>query len=177
MRRRKEKCLSVSSGLRLAPSSETFSDSFMKSLLLITTLSIVPGLFARAANAEKEKAFVEKYESALEANDSATLQSVLYTTGADPMIVGFYKMMQSGGAGDKVSKIELVDLTPDDVKKATAPQDSPNGGKVCLNLKPTKKLVIVIEKKDENGSSTNTTENFIAEKDGKFVIPVPGPCK
>jgi hypothetical protein len=93
------------------------------------------------------------------------------------MIVGFYKMMQSGGAGDKVSKIELVDLTPDDVKKATAPQDSPNGGKVCLNLKPTKKLVIVIEKKDENGSSTNTTENFIAEKDGKFVIPVPGPCK
>jgi len=156
--------------------TETFSDSFMKSLLLITTLLIIPGLFARAANAEQEKAFVEKYKTALEANDSATLQSVLYTTGADPMIVGYYKMMQSGGAGDKVSKIELVDLTPDDVKKATAPQDSPNGGKVCLNLKPTKKLVIVIEKKDENGSSTNTTENFVAEKDGKFVIPVPGPC-
>jgi len=37
--------------------------------------------------------------------------------------------------------------------------------------------VIVIEKKDENGNSTNTTDNFIAEKDGKFVIPVPGPCK
>ena len=125
----------------------------MKSLLLITTLLIIPGLFARAASAEQEKAFVTKYKTALEANDSATLQSVLYTTGADPMIVGFYKMMQSGGAGDKVSKIELVEL------------------------KPTKKLVIVIEKKDENGSSTNTTENFIAEKDGKFVIPVPGPCK
>ena len=148
----------------------------MKSLLLITTLLIIPGLFARAASAEQEKAFAAKYKNALEANDSATLQSVLYTTGADPMIVGFYKMMQSGGAGDKVSKIELVDLTPDDVKKATAPEDSPTGGKVCLNLKPTKKLVIVIEKKDENGSSSNTTENFIAEKDGKFVIPVPGPC-
>src|SRR6266513_2200630 len=116
MRRRKEKCLSVSSRLRLAPSSETFSDSFMKSLLLITTLLIIPGLFARAAGAEQEKAFVAKYKDALEANDSATLQSVLYTTGADPMIVGFYKMMQSG---DKVSKIELVDLTPDDVKKAS----------------------------------------------------------
>ena len=119
----------------------------MKSLLLITTLLIIAGLFLRAANAEQENAFVAKYKTALEANDSATLQSVLYTTGADPMIVGFYKMMQSGGAGDKVSKIELVDLTPADVKKATAPQDSPNGGKVCLNLKPTKKLVIVIEKK------------------------------
>jgi len=92
------------------------------------------------------------------------------------MIVGFYKMMQSNGEGDKVSKIELEELTLDDVKKATAPQDGPSG-KVCLNLKPTKKLVIVTEKKDENGSSTNTTENFIAEKDGKFVIPVPGPCK
>src|SRR6478609_2178886 len=85
-----------SSQLRLVPSSETFSDSFMKSLLLITTLLIIPGLFARAANAEQEKAFVAKYKTALEANDSATLQSVLYTTGADPMIVGFYKMMQSG---------------------------------------------------------------------------------
>src|SRR5437763_15459471 len=148
----------------------------MKSLLLITALLIIPGPFARAASAEQEKAFVAKYKTALEANDSATLQSVLYTTGADPMIVGFYKMMQSNGEGDKVSKIELVDLTPDDVKKATAPQDGPSG-KVCLNLKPTKKLVIVTEKKDENGSSTNTTENFIAEKDGKFVIPVPGPCK
>jgi hypothetical protein len=46
----------------------------MKSLLLITTLLIIPGLFARAANAEQEKAFVEKYKTALEANESATLQ-------------------------------------------------------------------------------------------------------
>jgi len=33
------------------------------------------------------------------------------------MIVSFYKMMQSNGEGDKVSKIDLVDLTPDDVEK------------------------------------------------------------
>ena len=146
----------------------------MKSLLVILSILLIPGLCARAAT-EQEKAFVEKYKTALETKDTTTLQSCLYTTGANPMIVGFYKMMQSNGEGDKVSKIDLVDLTPDDVKKATAPQDGPSG-KVCLNLKPTKKLVIVIEKKDENGSSTNTTENFIAEKDGKFVIPVPGPC-
>ena len=41
------------------------------------------GRFARAANAEQEKAFVGKYKTALETNDSATLQSVPYTTGAD----------------------------------------------------------------------------------------------
>jgi hypothetical protein len=63
------------------------------------------------------------------------------------------------------------------VKKAATPQDSPTGGKVCLILKPTKKLIVTIEKKDANGSSSSSTENFIAEKDGKFVIPVPGPCK
>jgi hypothetical protein len=31
--------------------------------------------------------------------------------------------------------------------------------------------------KDANGSSSSSSENFVAEKDGKFVIPVPGPCK
>ena len=106
----------------------------MKSLLLIITLLIIPGLFVRAASAEQEKAFVAKYKTALEANDSATLQSVLYTTGADPMIVGFYKMMQSGGTGDTVSKIELVDLTPDDTRKASAPQDSPVAEKFASTL-------------------------------------------
>ena len=54
--------------------------------------------------------------------------------------------------------------------------DGPTG-KVCLNLKPTKKLVIKVEKKDGSGSSSSSSENFVAEKDGKFVIPVPGPCK
>jgi hypothetical protein len=144
---------------------------------LLTFVLFIPALCACAASGEQEKTFIYKYKTALEAKDTTALQSFLYATGADPMIVGFYQMMQSSGAGDKVSKIELVDLTPEDVKKAAAPQDSPSGGKVCLNLKPTKKLVIVIEKKDENGRSSNTTENFIAEKDGKFFIPVPGPCK
>ena len=85
--------------------------------------------------------------------------------------------MQSAEAGEKISKIDLVGLTPEDAKKAAAPQDWPTGGKVCLTLKAVKKLIIKIEKKDANGSSTSTSENFIAEEDGKFVIPVLGPCK
>jgi hypothetical protein len=114
----------------------------MKSLLLITTLLIVPGLFERAANAEQEKAFVEKYKTALEGNDSTTLQSVLYRTGADPMSVRFYKTMRSGGAGDKACKIELVNLTPDNVEKATATQDSPNGGKFASILSRRKSSLL-----------------------------------
>ena len=139
----------------------------------ITTVSVS----LQAGTPAQEKAFTDKYKTAFEAKDTATLESFLYTQGADPEILGFYKMMQSSDAGGKISKIELADLTPEDAKKAATPMDSPTGGKVCLTLKPTKKLIIATEKKDATGSSTSKSENFIAEKDGKFVIPVPGPCK
>jgi hypothetical protein len=145
--------------------------SLVCALLVTFTSSIFAG------TSPQEKAFIDRYKTAFEGKDTATLESFLYTPGSDPAILGFYKMMQSGEAGEKISNIELVDLTPEDAKKAATPMDSPTGGKVCLTLKPTKKLIIKVEKKDANGSSSSTSENFIAEKDGKFVIPVPGPCK
>jgi hypothetical protein len=139
-------------------------------LLLALTFTIV------AATPAQEKAFTDKYKAALEGKDTATLESFLYTQGSDPQALEFYKMMQSGNGGEKITSIELVSLTPEDVKKATTPMDGPTG-KVCLNLKPTKKLIIKVEKKDGSGSSSSSSENFVAEKDGKIVIPVPGPCK
>jgi hypothetical protein len=45
--------------------------------------------------------------------------------------------------------------------------------KLRLPLKPTKKLKITLETSDANGNSSTTSESFIAEKDGKLVIPVP----
>ena len=145
--------------------------------ILACTALITASLSLHAGTSPQEKAFVDKYKTAFEGKDSAALESFLYTQGADPAILGFYKMMQSGEAGEKISNIELVALTPEDAKKAATPMDSATGGQVCLTLKPTKKLIIKVEKKDANGSSSSTSENFIAEKDGKFVIPVPGPCK
>ena len=149
----------------------------IKLLSLVCALLVTITLSVFAGTSPQEKAFIDKYKTALEGKDTAALELFLYTQGADPAILGFYKMMQSGEAGGKIANIELVDLTPEDAKKAATPMDSPTGGKVCLTLKPTKKLIIKVEKKDANGSSTSTSENFIAEKDGKFVIPVPGPCK
>jgi len=149
----------------------------MKISILVCALVTAISVSVRAGTPEQEKTFIDKYKTAFEAKDTATLESFLYRQGADPAILGFHKMMQSGEAGEKISKIELLDLTPEDAKKAAAPQDSPTGGKLCLTLKPVKKLVIKIERKDANGSSTSTSENFIAEEDAKFVIPVPGPCK
>src|SRR5213593_1658385 len=116
--------------------------TFIKISSLVFTFLITIALPIAAGTPEQEKAFADKYKTAFEGKDTAALESFLYTQGADPEIVGFYKMMQSGEAGEKISKIDLVDLTPEDAKKAAAPQDSPTGGKVCLTVKPIKKLVI-----------------------------------
>src|SRR5947208_10803310 len=150
--------------------------TFIKIFSLLFAFLVSISLPLAAGTPEQEKAFVAKYKTAMEGKDTATLQSFLYTQGSDPAAVEFYKMMQSGEAGEKIANIELVNLMPEDVKKATTPMDGPTG-KVCLTLKPTKKLIINVEKKDGSGSSSSSSENFVAEKDGKFVIPVPGPCK
>jgi len=142
----------------------------------ITILLLIPCFCLRAASPADEKAFTEKYKTAFEAKDTRTLESFLYTTGSDTNALEFYKMMMTGEAGNKISQIELVALTAEEAKKAKEPQDGPSG-KLCLTLSPTKKLVIKVEQKDANGSSTSTNSSFVAEKDGKLVIPVPGPCK
>ncbi len=134
-------------------------------------------LSVHAGDSPKEKAFVDSYKKAFEAKDTAALQSFLYTQGSDPGILEIYKTMQSSDAGEKISKIEFVDFTAEEMKKVAMPKDSPTGGKVCFPLNPSKRLMITIDKKDAKGVSSSTSGNFIAEKDGKFVIPVPGPCK
>ena len=150
----------------------------MKIKVILAALLIAPFcLQVFAGTPEQEKAFVEKYKTAFEKGDKATLESFLYIKDANPMALEFYKMMITDGAGSKLTKIELVDLTPEDAKKATETQTGPDGSKAKLPLTPTKKLKIAIEKKDENGSSTSSSESFVAEKDGKYVIPVPAAAK
>ena len=150
----------------------------MKTMLL-AALFVTPFLGNLVAGTPaQDKEFVDKYKAAYEKGDKAALESFLYTKDANPMALEFYKMMQAEGAGTaKISKIELVDLTPDDVKKASEVQTGPDGSKAKLPLTPTKKLKISIETKDANGSSSSSTENFVAEKDGNYVIPVPAVVK
>jgi len=148
-------------------------------LLVAGVIVALSGLTAlRAGTPAQDKAFVDKYKTAFEAGDKATLESFLYTVGAHPMALEFYKMMQAEGAGTaKIAKIELVDLTPEDAKKAAEVQTGPDGVKAKMPLAPTKKLKITLASKDSNGSSSSSTENFVAEKDGKYVIPVPATVK
>lgn len=144
-------------------------------LLAFAVLLCCSRLFATTP--EQEKAFVDTYKTAFEAGDKAKLESFLYTPGANPMALDFYKTMMLDGLGGKISSIELVNLTPDEAKKAAEAQDGPGGQKFKLSLKPSKKLKISVEHKDDNGSSTSSTESFVAEKDGKLVIPLPADAK
>lgn len=135
-------------------------------------LSVSTNSFATPAT---EKSFTDAYKKAIETKDEATLKSFLYTKGADPTALGFYTMMVTAELGGKVSSIELRALTQEDLKKAMEMQPLPSGKNAKLTLTPTKKLVVKIESSDANGTSTSTSESFVAEVDGKFVIPVPGP--
>src|SRR5439155_5675976 len=84
-------------------------NTFIKISSLFFALLVAMALPVVAGTSEKEKAFTDRYKKAFEAKDTATLESFLYTQGSDPTALEFYKMMQSGEAGEKISSIELVD--------------------------------------------------------------------
>ena len=132
---------------------------------------------ALAATPAQEKAFVDTYRKAYEAKDATTLHSLLYARGADPQALEFYRMMTTEGMGGTISSIALEPLTADDKAKAMAAMPGPGGKSVKLPLAPVKKLVIKRTSRDASGSSSSTSTVFVAEADGRLVIPVPGPAK
>lgn len=131
---------------------------------------------SQAASPEQEKAFVDTYKQAYEAQDANALKALLYTEGADPMALEFYGQMMTANLGGTITDIVLRDLTPDEVKQAAQAMDGPTGGKFVLMPKPYKKLVVKIHVKNDNGESTSSDESFVAEKDGKLVIATPAPA-
>jgi hypothetical protein len=136
--------------------------------LLVTTL--------QAGTPAQDKEFLDKYKAAFEKGDKAMLESFLYIKDPHPLALDFYKMKLSEGAGTvKIAQIELLDLTPEDMKQTSEVQTGPDGSKAQMPLKPIKKLKITYAK--ESGSGTTWATTFVAEKDGKYVIPVPAAIK
>lgn len=149
--------------------------SFMKKIrnFLLLSITFITSSVAFASTPDQEKAFVEQYKKAFEAKDAAKLESFLYTKDANPEALEFFKMMATAEMGAKIAKIELLNLTPEEKKEVSEVREDPITGKSKLPLVPTKKLVLNIETKDANGSSSSSSQSFVAELDGKFVIPVP----
>ena len=108
---------------------------------------------ALAATPAQEKAFVDAYKAAYEGKDAKALNAMLYTKGADPQALEFYKMMMTEGMGAKIGSIALEPLSADDKAKATAAMPGPGGKSMKLTLVPVKKLVIKRSEKGASGSS------------------------
>lgn len=146
-------------------------------LLRVAALLFAVPLAALAATFEQEKAFVAAYRSAFEAKDAKALESLLYTKGADPQALGFYRMMMTEGMGSKISSIALEPLTDADRADAAKAMPAPGGRTLRLTLVPVRKLVIKRTGRDASGSSSSTSRVYVAEDGGRLVIPVPGPAK
>ena len=131
---------------------------------------------AAAATPEQEKQFVDTYKKAYDAKDAKTLNTLLYTKGADAQAVAFYKMMITSELGGRITSIQLLDLTADDKARAAKAQ-SPDGRPVKLVLPATKKLVTKSETKDKNGSSSSSSEVFVGESEGRLYILLPAAAK
>ena len=135
--------------------------NILPTLTLIVT-SLLPIGWLSAATPEQEKAFVAAYKKASETKDERTLLSFLYAKGGDPKVrQGFIAMLKSS-MGATIKSIELRALTPEDVATASR-VIVPDG------LKVSKKLVI----ETVDGGVNDGAEIMVAERDGKFVVPVP----
>ena len=127
---------------------------------------------AIAATPATEKAFVDAYKKAIETSDKKTLQGFLYTVGANPMALDFYKEMVTMEAGSTITQIALTDLTAED-KQKIATQKGPDGKPSKSNIPIVKKLTFKTETKSANGSSSGSSSVFVGEVDGKLMIAVP----
>jgi hypothetical protein len=129
------------------------------------------------AGAAEEAKFLDAYKAAFAAKDAKGLTALLYTEGADPVALQFYSEMMTAELNDgAITSAELQPLSDTDAAEAAMVQDGPTG-KVKLAPKPYKKLVVTIDAKDANGSSSSTNSVFVAEVDGKVVICTPAPAK
>jgi len=149
----------------------------MKTTVRIFIFALLSTAFAagvlRADNPAQDKAFIEKYKAAFESGDKAALEAFLYTVGANPQALQFYKTMQANGLGGQITDIVLLPLTPEDVARVEKGGTGPGGQRYKLPLKPVKKLKLAWVKRTADGATTSTTELMVAEKDGKLVIPAP----
>jgi len=149
-----------------------------KSLLVVLAGFALISVPVRGATPEQQKSFVESYKKALEANDAKTLAGFLYTKGAQPEQIEFFKMMMLAvDPGAKITKIELVKPSDEEAARFNKPMPMPDGKMYKMPVKPTWQLVVSTETKNESGSGSSTSKSPVAEVDGKLVIPVPVPAK
>ena len=141
-------------------------------LLCALGLAFLTAAPAIAVTPAAEKAFVDAYKKAIETSDKKTLQGFLYTVGAHPMALDFYKELVTMEAGRKVTQITLTELDAED-KQKIASQKGPDGKPGKTNIPIVKKLSFKTESQSANDKSSGSSSVFVGEVDGKLMIAVP----
>jgi hypothetical protein len=140
----------------------------MKIHILFCALVITASLSLRAGTPVQEKAFTDKYKTAFEGKDNNHARIIPLHPGRRP---GDPRLLQNDAIGRGRGK-DFQDRASRSYAYGVAHRWQ------SLPLTQASQTAGDCDReKDANGSSTSKTTNSIAEKDGKFVIPVPGPCK
>ena len=104
----------------------------------------------------------------------AALDAFLLTEGTPAEVVDFFKMMRDAPLEGKVS-VELKTPTPEQAAQFNQAMEMPDGKYYKLPITPSHQLVISSGTKEGESSSTSSSSFPVAQKDGKFVIPLPVP--
>jgi hypothetical protein len=131
---------------------------------------------ASGSTASGEQAFLAAYRKALESSDTKTLDSFLVTDGTPADVVEFFKLMRDIPAGTTLVDVKLEAPTAEEVEKFSSAMPMPDGKSYKLPIVPTKKLVVTMKEDSPQAQSTSTSTLPVAEKDGKFIIPLPVPA-
>ena len=155
----------------------------MKSTLFTFLSAVAMILFCTGCSENKagaaasgEQAFVTAYRTALESSDTKTLDSFFMADGTPAEVVEFFKMMREIPAGTKLVDVKLESPTAEERARFDKAMPMPDGKSYKLAVSPTKKLVVTMKSDGPNGNSTSTSTLPVAEKDGKFIIPLPVPA-
>lgn len=164
----------------------------MKKLASITTRSPARGLFvalaictglalsiapAYAATPAQEKAFVDGFKKAVERKDAKALKALLYIRDADPTALEFYNVMIVADFGSTIKSIKLVDLTVEEDQQMGKVGQNIQGKPMKMPLKPIKSLVLTTASKSADLTTSGSSQWYVAEYEGKLVIPVPALVK
>ncbi len=130
-----------------------------------------------AASPAQEKAFVDSFKKAVERKDAKALKALLYVKDADPTALEFYNMMIVADFGSTIKSIALVDLTAEENKQMEMGGKNIQGKPMKMPLKPIKSLVIATATKTAELTASGSSQWYVAEYEGKLVIPVPALVK
>lgn len=116
-------------------------------------------------------------QKAFESKDEKALETLLYTRDTDPTVLEFFNIMIVSDFGSTIKSIKLVDLTAEEDKQMEMGGKNMQGKPIKMPLKPIKSLFITTGSQSTDLTTSGTGQWYVAEYEGKLVIPVPALVK